>query len=61
MLISKCKNYDPTKDKDYNNKNVSHGWELIDIPWLETEIIKLTTENGIGCNQYSFDHKASNA
>lgn len=59
MLISICQNYDPKRDKDYNNNNVALGWKMTDIPWEEKEIIKLTTENGISCNKYSDGHKCN--
>ena len=59
MLISICQNYDPKRDKNYNNNIVASGWNMTDIPWEEKEIIKLTTENGISCNEYSDDHKCN--
>ena len=61
MLINTCSNYDPKRDKDYNNNKVANGWEMTEIPWQKAEIIKLTTEYGISCNEYSDGHKCNNS
>jgi len=61
MKINKCNNYDPKRDKPYNNDKVARGWNMTDIPWEEKEIKKLTTENGISCNEYSDGHKCNNS
>ena len=61
MKISICKNYNPSKGKDYNNSRVAHGWESIEIPWEEEKIVDLTTKCGISCNEFSDGHKVKDS
>ena len=60
MYINICSAYDPKKPKAYNNNKVANGWHLEEVKWEKDEIIKLTTMNGISCNEYKSGHKVAN-
>ena len=50
--ISVCNNYDPTKDKIYNNSRVADGWYTTTYEWTEEKVQQLTIQNGISPNHY---------
>jgi hypothetical protein len=52
FTVNVCKNYDPSRDKDYNNPRVAHGWEAEKVSWTEKAIQSLTTCHGISMNFY---------
>ncbi len=54
MKISINTNYDPIKDKSYNNNKVSTGWITSDYNWNEDRLRQLVTENGISFNKFKF-------
>jgi hypothetical protein len=57
MKISRCKNYSPDKEKDYNNSKVAWGWESVEVPWKKEKIVDLTTKYGISGNEFSDGHR----
>jgi hypothetical protein len=61
MKISKCKNYNPDKGKDYNNSKVAWGWESEEVPWTEEKIMDLVTNCGISGNEFSDGHKVKDS
>ena len=60
MFINTCKKYDENESKGYNNDKVAHGWQLEEVKWDKDDIVLLTTEQGISCNEYKGEHKVAN-
>jgi len=52
MKISINTNYNPNKDKSFNNDKVADGWLVTDYKWNEDELRQLVTENGISFNKF---------
>ena len=52
MKANKCQNYDPNRDKEYNNNKVAQGWQMTEVPWDKNSIINLTTRAGISANEF---------
>jgi hypothetical protein len=52
MKTSICNNYDPSREKAYNNNKVARGWQTTEVPWDKTHIINLTTQAGISANEF---------
>ena len=52
MKANICNNYDPSRDKAYNNNKVARGWQMTEVPWEKNSIIKLTTTAGISANEF---------
>ena len=47
--ISVCKNYDPSKDKNYNNRAVAFGWDTTTLEWSEKSVREFTTQQATSC------------
>ncbi len=57
--ISVNGHYDATKGKEYNNDKVAKGWSTTEYSWTESSVLKLTTQHGISCNEYSTGHRSN--
>ena len=56
--ISVCKDYDPSRDKLYNNDKVAYRWYTTTLEWTEKAIQELTTQQAVS-NIFSDGHKAN--
>jgi len=58
--IGVCRDYDPNRDKLYNNEKVARGWCATTLEWTETSVRDFTKKQAVS-NIFSDGHKTNDS